>query len=537
MCLKPMKICYCCTMSGQYIEKIHLLNFKGFSDWKLEQLDPEMNILVGDNDTGKSSVLLAIDLVLSANPGKIDSIGLDRLLNRQAVEAFLAKADRAYADLPKLEIDIYLNDIGRHEFAGEYNIEGTTSHGLCLICTPKDELAEEIGELISLENPAFPYEYYSIEIRSFSGMPVTPYKKPIQHIDIDNTKISNDYASRSYVQTLFRANVSEVGKNQLKYGYRSAKEQFAREQFAGINKDLEEDFGFALKSGSKANLETDLTIARSGLDIENLGVGQQCFIRTKFALSKKSSLDVVLLEEPENHLSHLNMRRLIDEIRETSQSQVFVATHSSLVCSRLDLRHTIMLSTFDSKPMRLMDLPEDTAEYFMKAPSNAVLEFVLSSKTLLVEGDAEYILMSDLYQATTGEKLSESDAGVISVGGISFPRYLDIAQILGIRAAVVTDNDGDIDVNCVSKYEAYKEIENVSVFFDPDPERRTFEICMYQDNTDACEELFAPGRKTLTVQEYMLKNKATSAFELIKNKAGKLQPPQYIIDAISWLKS
>lgn len=524
-------------MANQYIEKIHLLNFKGFQNWKLDKLDPEMNILIGNNDSGKSSILLAIDLVLSANPGKIDAIGLDRLLNRPAVEAFLANPDRTFADLPKLEIDIYMNDIGRHDFSGEYNIDRALSHGVCLICEPKAELAREIGELISLDNPAFPYEYYSVEIRSFSGTPVTPYKKPIQHIAIDNTKISNDYASRSYVQTLFRANVPEVAKNQLKYGYRSAKEKFAQEQFADINKDLEGDLGFALKSGSKANLETDLTIACSGLDIENLGVGQQCFIRTKFALSKKSSLDVVLLEEPENHLSHTNMRRLIDEIRETSQSQVFVATHSSLVCSRLDLRHAIMLSTFDSEPMRLLDLPVDTAEYFMKAPSNAVLEFVLSPKTILVEGDAEYILMSELYLAATGEELSGSDVGVISVGGISFPRYLDIARVLNIRAVVVTDNDGDIDANCVSRYEEYSAVENVGVFFDADPERRTFEICMYQDNTEACEELFASGRKTLSVQEYMLKNKATVAFELIKYKAGKLQPPQYIFDAISWLKN
>lgn len=70
-------------MSESYIEKIHLLNFKGFRDWKLEHLDKGMNILIGDNDTGKSSVLLAIDLVLSANAGKVDTIGLDRLINRQ----------------------------------------------------------------------------------------------------------------------------------------------------------------------------------------------------------------------------------------------------------------------------------------------------------------------------------------------------------------------------------------------------------------------------------------------------------------------
>ena len=123
------------------------------------------------------------------------------------------------------------------------------------------------------------------------------------------------------------------------------------------------------------------------------------------------------------------------------------------------------------------------------------------------------------------------------MGGISFPRYLDVARLLNIKTAVVTDNDGDIDANCISKYKDYADVDNVKVFFDTDPERRTFEICMYQDNTEACEELFAPGRRKLSVQEYMLKNKATVAFELIKSKKGTLQPPKYISDAILWLKN
>ncbi|MEW8509152.1 MAG: AAA family ATPase [Candidatus Thiodiazotropha sp.] len=524
-------------MSDQYIEKIHLLNFKGFQNWTLENLDSGMNILIGDNDTGKSSVLLAIDLVLSANTGKVETVGLERLINRQAVQAFLKNKERRFEDLPRMEVDIYLSELGRHEFAGEYNIERTLACGMCLICEPKTELVEEISELIALENPAFPYEYYTVEIRTFSGMSITPYKKPLQHLDIDNTKISNDYASRVYVQTLFRANVSDTSKHQLKYGYRRIKEDFAREQFADINEELEEDFGFALKSGTKANLETDLTIARSGLDIENLGVGHQCFIRTKFALSKKSNIDVVLLEEPENHLSHTNMRRLIEEIRETSQSQVFVATHSSLVSTRLDLRHAIMLTSFENDPLRLNDLPKDTAEYFMKAPSNSVLEYVLSPKSLLVEGDAEYILMEELFMKSTGNNLAGSGIEVISVGGISFPRYLDIGKLLGIRTAVVTDNDGDVKTNCIDRYEDYTEAENIEIYCDPDNARSTFEICMYQDNTAICDALFAEGRKTLSVQEYMLKNKSKVAFELVKNKSGDIDVPDYINNAITWLKN
>jgi predicted ATP-dependent endonuclease of OLD family len=195
-----------------------------------------------------------------------------------------------------------------------------------------------------------------------------------------------------------------------------------------------------------------------------------------------------------------------------------------------------MLTSFDRDPLRLKDLPEDTAEFFMKAPSNSVLEYVLSAKSALVEGDAEYILMEEFYRRSTGEELAGSDISVISVGGLSFPRYLDIAKLLGIRTAVVTDNDKNAEANCVARYEDYADLENIRVYYDPDNGRSTFEICMYQDNTDLCDELFAAGRKTLTVQDYMLKNKSRAAFEIAKKKPGEIDVPKYINDAITWLR-
>lgn len=47
---------------------------------------------------------------------------------------------------------------------------------------------------------------------------------------------------------------------------------------------------------------------------------------------------------------------------------------------------------------------------------------------------------------------------------------------------------------------------------------KTFEICLYEDNSAICDELFGKGRKTLGVQEYMLANKAEAALELLRSK-------------------
>ena len=44
------------------IDKIRLINFKRFEDYTINPND-RINILVGDNEVGKSSILEAIDLV------------------------------------------------------------------------------------------------------------------------------------------------------------------------------------------------------------------------------------------------------------------------------------------------------------------------------------------------------------------------------------------------------------------------------------------------------------------------------------------
>lgn len=185
-------------------------------------------------------------------------------------------------------------------------------------------------------------------------------------------------------------------------------------------------------------------------------------------------------------------------------------------------------------PTDLKMLPDDTADFFCKAPDNKVLEFAMSAKAILIEGDAEFILISELYEAVAGRTLEHDQVHVISVDGTSFKRYLDVAAILGNRVAVVCDNDRDHQAKCVERFEDYQR-DNIRIFADKEPERWTFEVCVYQDNMAACEALFAPGRKTLSVQDYMLANKTEAALALLKAEAGKLAAPGYLREAIEWI--
>lgn len=518
------------------IKKVVLRNFKSFRDLTLS-FDPGTNVLIGDNETGKSSVLLALDLTLSASRSRVETIGYETLLNRSAIRHFLS-GPRTIDQLPSLIVDVFLTEGTDQGFYGTQNLLGAETDGLRMEIVPLvEEFGPTIVQLLKDDEQNFPYEYYAVKFWTFAAAPHVSYRRPVKHLLLDSSSIDSEYAAREYTRTIFSFNAEVPDRYRLENLYRRGKEGFRNTNLEDLNKKLE-PYQFGLRTSTRSNLETDLIITKEGISIENRGKGEQCFIKTEFALRKheaQGGLHALLLEEPENHLSHTNMKRLVERLAHTEGTQLFIATHSSHICSRLDLRHALLLGR-DQKSGRLKDLTDETANFFMKAPDNNVLEFALSNKVILVEGDAEFILIEELYKKYSGGKSPQADdVHIISIGGTSFKRYLELAKLLGIRVAAIRDNDGDYKQNCQVNYADYLSDET-RVFADEEITRSTFEISFYQDNKTACDELFAPGRKTLSVQDYMLNNKADAAFELLMKKSALLVAPKYIQEAIEWIR-
>ncbi len=518
------------------IEKIQLKNFKRFPVLEAS-LNSEVNVLVGDNESGKSSILLALDLVLGGSRAKVEAIGLESLINNAVVRSFLT-SERRVEELPTLSVEVYLAEQQDPDLNGANNSDNRICDGLRFVCEPNEELFGQISEILGQEEPNFPYEYYNVRFFTFSGKPYAAYNKTLRHVFLDSSQINNDYATRVYISDIYNTNLQGYEKNKNENEYRKHKRKFGENVLESLNDRLDK-YSFALRTTGKTSLELDLTIEDEGIPIENRGKGKQSFIKTEFALSKsgrKVDIDILLLEEPENHLSHLNMKRLIQKIRDSSGKQLFIATHSDMISARLDLRRCLLLNSRSTEYASLGMITTETADFFMKAPDNNVLEFILSKKAILVEGDAEYILAEAFITNVTGQPMENFNAHVIAVGGTSFKRYLELTNILGIKTAVIRDNDKDFEGNCSQRYADYLG-DNVQVFCDNDNEKRTFEISFYAGNREICDEMFGPGRKTLSVLDYMLKNKTECALRLLKEKKNVLITPAYFADAIQWINA
>ena len=60
----------------------------------------------------------------------------------------------------------------------------------------------------------------------------------------------------------------------------------------------------------------------------------------------------------------------------------------------------------------------------------------------LVDGATEFLLLPYFYKQLTDHTIEEDGISVISCNGISYKKYLAIAENTNKRIAVITDNDG-----------------------------------------------------------------------------------------------
>ena len=97
------------------------------------------------------------------------------------------------------------------------------------------------------------------------------------------------------------------------------------------------------------------------IPFHQIGRGEQCVIKTNLALGHKKSQEanLILLEEPENHLTHTKLNQLLKSIEEDcSEKQIIVSTHNSFIANKLGLENLILLT--NQQTTKLTALHRDT---------------------------------------------------------------------------------------------------------------------------------------------------------------------------------
>ena len=459
------------------IKKVYIENFKSFLKLELD-LNSGINILVGNNEAGKSTILEAIHLALTGllNGKYLRNELTEYLFNVECIQEYLENPEI----LPYILIEIFFEDGKYPLFEGNLNYEKKDKESGISFKIAFDEKHQNMyNELLKDKDniKTLPIEYYEIYWSSFARDTITSRSIPIKSAFIDSSSNRFQNGSDVYLSRIIRENLDENDLVKISQAHRKMRDVFMEdESIQIINAKVKtystltaKELALSVELVSKNAWESSLMTYFDDIPFHYIGKGEQCIIKTDLALSHKKSKEsnLLLIEEPENHLSHTKLNALINKIKTGNQDkQIIISTHSSFVANKLGLEHLIFLH--DKQTTRLNQLSSDTQKFFEKIAGYDTLRLILCKKAILVEGDSDELVIQKAYMLQNSGKLPiEDEIDVISVG-VAFKRFLEIAEKINKEVIVVTDNDGDIEaVN--KKYENYSGVNlkpNIKICFD-----------------------------------------------------------------------
>lgn len=529
------------------IKKIFIKNYKIFDSFDFT-LNEGLNIVVGDNETGKSTVLEAINLALTKrlNGKSIEYELTPYLFNKTCEKLYLdsLKTNNPIAP-PEIIIEIYLHDNSDlASLRGSMNSKREDCIGVKLQIVFDEDYKEEYEKLLEKKKDIklIPSEYYKIQWFSFADNAITLRSLPINLSYIDATTIRLQSATDYYLQDIIKNELDAKERVGLNIAYRSLKESFSQHpSIKGINDKLvdkkgaitDKDLSISIDIAQKSNWEANLVPHLDELPFQLVGKGEQSALKIMLALERKASdSNIILIEEPENHLSFSSMHTLISKIRDKCEKkQIIITTHSAYVLNKLGLENLALL--YNNKIASLKNLPVDTQNYFKKLSGYDTLRLILAKRAILVEGSSDELIVQKAYLLKYNKLPIENGVDVINVRGLSFSRFLDIAKELGQDVRVVTDNDGDYANKVDKKYELYKKNKNIKICRSTDNSASTLEPEMVQCNdlvtlSKILNKTFSDLKQLLS---FMGENKTEYALKIFETKEN-IEFPAYVKQAI-----
>lgn len=538
-----------------YIKKIYVKNYKLLKDVVID-LRPDVNIFVGNNDAGKSTVLEALTILTT---GKLNGVVFERqlkatLFNNEERATYLSSVAKGNPIAPpKIVFEAYF-DGGEEEYSGSNNDLGENCVGIHIEADLADINSDTYKRLLKdglIKD--IPVELYHVTYSYFSGGGIAYRYAPFSSILIDTTR--KDYSSLvdRFVTDSISEHLSDKEVTDLATAYRYSRNQFRENAIVQqLNKSVRNqivipgrDITIDLKEETIDDWKRQMSIIVGNTPFESIGFGTQNSIKIELAMKNAAKqANIVLMEESENNLSYTNMTLLVKHIIESVGKQVFISTHSSYIANKLSLDNVILIN--NGKVSSYSELKTDTKKYFVKLPGYDTLRFVLAEKVILVEGPTDDLIIQRAYKDKYGHLPIEDGIDIIVVDSLAFKRYCDIAVLMNKSVVVVTDNDGDIKKNIEEKYSDYIGNPLLSFVYENNEDLNTIEPSVLAANSENGEPsqsfkgVISENGSMLKknyeeVLQFMTNNKAKWAFRVFEAEKPIVYPEyiQHVIEQYS----
>lgn len=178
-----------------------------------------------------------------------------------------------------------------------------------------------------------------------------------------------------------------------------------------------------------------ITLVSSLLEIEN-----------KQEKEDKPLLNILAIEEPENHISQHILGRVVRNLKEIANrenAQVILSSHNSSIIGKIDPEYIRHLQIRDSKSLvHNITLPEkhDEAFTYIKEAVKSYPDLYFSKLVVLGEGDSEEIVLPKLLSASD-VYLDDFNISIVPLGGRHVNHMWKLLNDLSIPHVTLLDLD------------------------------------------------------------------------------------------------
>lgn len=213
-----------------YVTMVRIQNYRAIRDATVS-FKEGVNVIVGDNEAGKSTLLEAIQLAITGQLGgrSIRYQLHPYLFNQEATREFTeAMAAKKMQPPPEIRIEVYFDDDDKLvHMRGTNNSPKVEATGVYLRIKVAEECREDFANYVSGSNDDHvPIEFFDVEWMSFAFAPMNSRTRPIKSRLIDASSLHAGRGAGRYLSQLVEDQLSPREKIDLSLAYRSMKHTF-----------------------------------------------------------------------------------------------------------------------------------------------------------------------------------------------------------------------------------------------------------------------------------------------------------------------
>jgi len=444
-----------------YLNKLRLWNFRKYGSKENEsalevEFQKGVNLLVGENDSGKSTIIDAIKIVLLTQSHEYIKITEDDFhINTENLRVDELKIECEFEDFSENEAKNFLEwlEFYKEDHVTKYRLKLTFSAKLknSRVYTDLRAGADEDGTVLEATARDMLRSIYLRPLRDAEKEMQSGRNSRLSQI-LSSYSTFKDGDSHKIVDIIRSANSSlERYFSEDEDGNEIITKIVSQlERFSSDDTSLSAKFSIAdlrLKSILES-LTLSLEKTRPGLGSLNL-----LFIASELLLLQKSDnggLKIALIEEIEAHLHSQAQLRLIEFIQEEydySAVQFILSTHSPNLASKVNIKNIILCKNSKVYSLAPAHTKLEKGDYlFLQRFLNSTkANMFFAQGLILVEGAAEQLIIPQLAKLIDCP-LSKKGVSLVNVDGTAFLRYSKIfvrsnGENFDMHVSCITDCD------------------------------------------------------------------------------------------------